>query len=103
MDEEVVAKPTEESQPQLPDSSQMNKVVVAVAANDENSDRLKVSEASTDAARRSSAETNSSHPAPSLTEKDTIDKSAKLSTDTTDSKTESVHVAAEKPEEKGSF
>lgn len=96
LDEEVT-KPIEESHSQLPDS-QLSKATVA---EDEN-DRLKVFETSKEGARRASTE-NSSSNSLSLTEKDTVDKSTKVSTDTTDSKTEPSLVTAEKPEEQGIY
>lgn len=95
-------KPTEESQSHLPErqshlpESQPSKT--AVKTEDE-SDNLKVSETSKEAPRRLSTE-NINHSAP-LTEKDTVDKATKISIDTTDSKTEAVHVASDKPEENG--
>ncbi|XP_032456820.1 ralA-binding protein 1 isoform X1 [Nasonia vitripennis] len=113
LDEEV-PKPTEESQSHVPErqphlqekqpqlqerqsqlpESQPTKI--AIKTEDE-SDRLKVSETSKEAPRRLSTE-NINHSAP-LAEKYIVDKVSKISTDTTDSKTEAVHVASNKPEE----
>lgn len=89
-------KPNDESQPQVPEPQPAR---LAVNAEDE-TERLKVLEATKEASTRRSSTENNGHPAAS-TEKDTTDKSRKLSIDVTDSKTESSHVAPDKPEENG--
>lgn len=91
--DEDISKHNDDNQPQLPDS-QSHKI-------DDESDRLKVTETLKESPRRASNENN--HYTASSNEKDVVDECIPLSSDATDSKTDSSRIVNEKSSENGLY